>query len=267
MPSEEGRTVTRLQEMFSRSSGDGRLAFGAYVVAGYPDYGTSLEAIGRLADAGVDMIEVGIPHSDPVADGKVLQEASRIALKGGMNPPMALDLAREARGLVDLPILVMTYYNPVLQYGPERFCADCGRFDLDGLLIPDLPIEESAELLSHARREGQHVIYFLSPNSPRERIRLTAGVANGVVYAFSVLGVTGERSTTSRSLPHFVQEVRGEVKVPVCVGFGVSNPEQVRQIHDSGADGIIVGSGIARRLGQGLDSVEAFARALGDACR
>jgi tryptophan synthase alpha chain len=264
---EEGRTVTRLEEMFSHTTGGGRLAFGAYVVAGYPDYRTSLEAVGRLADAGVDMIEMGIPHSDPVADGKVLQEASRVALRGGMNPPMALDLAREARGTVDLPILMMTYFNPVLQYGQERFCADCRRFDLDGVLVPDLPIEESTELLSHARREGQHVIYFLSPNSPRERIRLTAGVANGFVYAFSVLGVTGERSTTNRSLPQFVQEVRETVKVPVCVGFGISNPEQVRQVHDSGADGIIVGSGIARRLGEGLDSVEAFAKALADACR
>lgn len=259
--------MTRLKEMFSRCSGDGRLAFGAYVVAGYPDCVTSLETIGLLADAGVDMIELGIPHSDPVADGKVLQEAGRVALEGGMNPPMALDLAREARGMVDLPILMMTYYNPVLQYGPERFCADCRRFDLDGLLVPDLPIEESADLLSCARREEQHLIYFLSPNSPRERIQLTAGVANGFVYAFSVLGVTGERSRTSRSLPRFLREVRGEVKVPICVGFGISNPEQVRQVHDSGADGMIVGSGIARRLGEGLDSVEVFARALADACR
>ncbi len=258
--------MTKLEGMLAGCASEGRLAFGAYLVAGYPDYGTTLEAVGALADAGVDMIELGIPHSDPVADGKVLQEATTIALRRGMTPPRALDLAREARGIVDLPILMMTYYNPILQYGAERFCTDCRRHGLDGMLVPDLPIEESRDLLSHAREEGQHLIYFLSPNSPRERIELTGEVANGFVYLFSVLGVTGERTGVDGELPRFVQEVKHGAGVPVCVGFGISTPKQVGSLKEMGADGMIVGSGIVRRLDEGLQEARDFARRLRDAC-
>jgi tryptophan synthase alpha chain len=242
------------------------MVLGTYLVAGYPDYASSLEAIMAVVDAGADMIELGIPYSDPVADGSVLQEASGAALGGGMTPGRALELAGEARGSVDVPILMMTYYNPVLQYGQETFCRRCGELGLDGMLVPDLPVEESRELLGHAKEEDLSLIYFLSVNSPEERMRMTSEVANGFVYLFSVKGVTGERVSMDPTLGDSIGRVKSVVGVPVSVGFGISGPDQVTTLRELGADGIIVGSGIVRRQEEGLSSVRDFVSSLKGAC-
>jgi len=256
--------MSRVDSTFSSSAG--RMVLGTYLVAGYPDYGSSLETIFALVDAGADVIELGIPYSDPVADGRVLQSASGAALAGGMTPPLVLELAGEARGSVEVPILIMTYYNPVFKYGPARFCETCGDLELDGLLVPDLPVEESGELLGHCREEGLNLIYFLSVNSPASRIGMTAEVANGFVYLFSVKGVTGERSSMDPALGESIGRVRSMVHVPVSVGFGISGPEQVASLKELGSDGIVVGSGIVRRQADGLGSVRDFVSSLKSAC-
>ena len=258
--------MTRIDDALSESASEGRLALNTYLVAGYPSYETSLDAILAVVDSGADMIELGIPYSDPIADGEILQAASKIALEHGITPCAALRLAKEARRLVEVPILMMTYYNPVLQYGLERFCSDCQANGIDGLLVPDLPVEESEELLGFARDVGLNLVYFLSLNSPIERIKLTATVANGFVYLFSLLGVTGERNRVDPALPESVKKVRQLVRTPICVGFGISSPQQVHQIKGLGVDGLVVGSGIVRRLDEGLGSVRSFVSSLKEAC-
>jgi tryptophan synthase alpha chain len=256
--------MSRVDSSFE-SSGD-RMVLGTYLVAGYPDYSSSLEAIMTVVDAGADMIELGIPYSDPVADGRVLQEASGAALTGGMTPTKALELAGEARECVDVPILMMTYYNPVLQYGQETFCRRCGELDLDGMLVPDLPVEESRELLGYAKREKLSLIYFLSVNSPEERVGMTSEVANGFVYLFSVKGVTGERDHMDPALGDSIGKIKSAVGVPVSVGFGISGPDQVAMLKELGADGIIVGSGVVRRQDDGFPSVRDFVSSLKGVC-
>lgn len=259
-------SLTRLDDAFADSKSQGRLSLVAYVVAGYPDYQGTLDAISTLVDSGADVVEIGIPHSDPVADGRVLQKASNLALKGGMNPEIALELAGQARELVDVPILMMTYYNPVLQFGPERFCQRCADLGLDGMLVPDLPLEESGDLRGFAGMRDLSVICFLSTNSPRERILMTSEAATGFVYLFSILGVTGERSGVDPVLGDLLRQVKDAVPIPVCVGFGISSPAQIQALKDMGADGVVVGSGIVRRLGEGTDATGEFVRSLRGAC-
>ena len=258
--------MNRIHQTFAKSASQKRLILSTYLVAGYPTYESSLDTILNVVDAGSDMVELGIPYSDPVADGRVLQSAHKTALDQGMTSPKALRLAREVRTLVEVPILVMTYYNPVLQYGPERFCKDCGASGVDGLLVPDLPVEESGELLLPVKDIGMNLIYFLSPNSPLERIRSTAKVANGFVYLFSVLGVTGEKESLDPRIQEAVKRVRRMVHIPVCVGFGISDPRQVLFLKGLGVDGIVVGSGIVRRQDEGLESVRSFISSLRQAC-
>jgi len=258
--------LNRIQKAFAQSASEDRLVLGTYLVAGYPTYESSLDAALKVVEAGSDMIELGIPFSDPVADGKVLASAHKTALERGMNPPKALCLAEEIRASVQTPILFMTYYNPVLQYGQERFVSECQAAGIDGLLVPDLPIEESEELRILVKSSGMNLIYFLSPNSPTIRIRATATVANGFVYLFSSLGVTGERDRLGPSLREAVQRIREMVTTPICVGFGISGPDQVLFLKRLGIDGIVVGSGIVRRQDEGLDSVKSFVTSLRQAC-
>ncbi len=182
-------------------------------------------------------------------------------------PPKALRLVEEIRASVEIPILFMTYYNPVLQYGPERFVSECRASGIDGLLVPDLPIEESQELRLLAKSSGMNLIYLLSPNLPPSRIRATATVANGFVYLFSSLGVTGERDGLGPSIRESVERIREMVTAPICVGFGISCPDQVLSLKSLGIDGIVVGSGIVLRQGEGLGSVRSFVMSLRQACQ
>ncbi len=258
--------MNRIQRAFAQSASEKRLVLGTYLVAGYPTEESSLDIALGVVEAGSDMIELGIPFSDPVADGRVLQGAHKAALDRGMTPPKALHLAEQIRASVDIPILFMTYYNPVLQHGPERFVSECQASGIDGLLVPDLPIEESSELLLLVKNLGMNLIFFLSPNSPPSRIRATASVANGFVYLFSSLGVTGERERLSAGINDVVDRVRQTLTAPICVGFGISGPDQVLSLSNLGIDGIVVGSGIVRRQDEGLDAVRSFVSSLKQAC-
>lgn len=254
-----------------------RAAFIPFVTAGDPDFDASCDIILRLA-AFSDVIEIGIPYSDPLADGPAIQAGSLRALAAGMTMPRALELIRRARAQTDVPLIAFTYINPVLQFGFARFAAACRGAGADGIIVPDLPHEESFELRAAAEEQGLALIPLLALTS-RERVRRIAAAARGFVYCVSSLGVTGERSGFAPELRAFVEAAKAASRAPVAVGFGVSRPEHVREL-SAYADGVIVGSALVRlcgRVGEALaagdraeaarrgEALAAFAKSLADA--
>lgn len=212
-----------------------------YVTVGYPTVDATLEVVPLLASCGCDIVELGIPFSDPLADGVTIQKASFRALQNGVTPKLCLEVARQLSSKVNIPLVFMTYFNPVFSYGVEEFCAACNRAGIDGLIIPDLPPEEGSELEASTQKQGLDLIYLLAPTSTEERIRLIAERSRGFIYLVSVTGVTGARDSLPADLEAFVARVRQVVTQPLCVGFGISTAEQAEQVARI-ADGVIVGS-------------------------
>jgi len=200
-----------------------------------------------FASNGCDIIELGIPFSDPLADGATIQQASYEALRQGVTTSVCFEVAQELRRRVEIPLVFMTYYNPVLKFGLEQFCSKCAEVGIDGLIIPDLPPEEGQELEKSTRRHGLDLIYLLSPASTEERIKLVTSRSSGFIYLVSLTGVTGARDKLPQELEGFVARVRKRTEKPLCVGFGVSTPEQARRVAKV-ADGVIVGSRIIQLL-------------------
>jgi len=218
-----------------------------YVTVGYPSVETTLKVVPLFASSGCDIIELGIPFSDPLADGATIQQASYGALKQGVTLKVCFEVAQELRGQVEIPLVFMTYYNPVLKFGLQQFCSKCAEVGIDGLIIPDLPPEEGMELENATKRHGLDLVYLLSPASTEERIRLVAARSSGFIYLVSLTGVTGARNKLPEELESFVARVRKRSEKPLCVGFGVSTTEQARRIAKV-ADGVIVGSRIIQLL-------------------
>ena len=219
----------------------GHTALIPYVTVGYPSIEATIEVVPLLARYGCDIVELGIPFSDPLADGVTIQKASFRALQNGITPKICLDVARQLSQQVNIPLVFMTYFNPVLNYGLEEFCSACTKSGIEGLIIPDLPPEEGLELETMNQRQGLDLIYLLSPTSTEGRIRLVGEKSRGFIYLVSVTGVTGARDELPADLEAFVNSVRQVVTQPLCVGFGISTPEQARRVA-SIADGVIVGS-------------------------
>jgi tryptophan synthase alpha chain len=218
-----------------------------YVTVGYPTIETTLKAVSLFASIGCDIIELGIPFSDPLADGVTIQRASYEALRRGVTPKVCLEVAQELRRQVEIPLVFMTYYNPVLKFGLEQFCSECAEVGIDGLIIPDLPPEEGKELEKSTKRHSLDLVYLLSPASTRERIRLVINRSSGFIYLVSLTGITGARDKLPEELESFVGSVRDRTDKPLCVGFGVSTPDQARRVAKV-ADGVIVGSRIIQLL-------------------
>ncbi len=219
----------------------GHKALIPYVTVGYPSIEATLEIVPLLARLGCDIVELGIPFSDPLADGITIQKASFSALQNGVTPQVCLETARRIREKTDIPLVFMTYYNPVFSFGLKEFCAACNMSGVNGLIIPDLPPEEGSELEAVAGKEGPDLIYLLSPTSNEERIKLVAERSRGFIYLVSVTGVTGTRNRLPLGLETFVAGVRQTAKQPLCVGFGISTPEEAARVARI-ADGVIVGS-------------------------
>jgi tryptophan synthase alpha chain len=213
----------------------------AYLTVGYPDTAAVFKAVPILVGNGVDIVELGIPFSDPMADGTTIQKASYNALLNGVTPQLCLELAKKLREKIDKPLIFMTYYNLLLAYGLEKFCRDCVLSGVDGLIIPDLPPDEGTELETLAQKHELALIYLLAPNSTDERIKLVARKSRGFIYLVSVSGVTGARRDLSQDLDAFISKVKKLTKQPVCVGFGISTPEQAAKVAQT-ADGVIIGS-------------------------
>jgi tryptophan synthase alpha chain len=221
-----------------------------YVTMGYPSIEATLEMVPLLADCGCDIVELGIPFSDPLADGVTIQQASYHALQNGTTPTMCLEVARKLRQKVDIPLVFMTYFNLVFHYGIEEFCHACAASGIDGLIIPDLLPEEGSETEAVTQNHGLDLIYFLAPTSNEKRIRLVADRARGFIYLVSVTGVTGARDTLPADLELFISRVKKVATQPLCVGFGISTPEQAKKVA-SIADGVIVGSRLIQLMESG----------------
>lgn len=244
------RAVERgLSVAFERAKDEGRLALIPYIVAGYPSVDESVEIGVALVESGADAIELGVPFSDPLADGVTIQRATGRALQLGVSPAVCLDVARRVRERVDAPIVLMGYYNPILRYGPRAFCQDAARSGVNGLIVPDLPPEEAEELLEPASAAGLDVIFLVSPTSTDERLARVGATSSGFIYCAALSGVTGARKSLSEGLGELIGRIRRTSETPVAVGFGISTAEHVRQLRGL-ADGAIVGSALIDAIDQ-----------------
>lgn len=239
--------MNRIDATFGALRAAGRIGLFPYLIAGYP----TLDATERLAvaalEAGADGLELGIPFSDPLADGTTLQHASEVALRNGATLPWALELGARLRGRTDLPLVPMTYFNLVHHYGVERFVEDAVTAGLDGVIVPDLPWAEAASLAAAAEAWNFHLIQLVAPTSTPERLAEVGRTAKGFVYCVSLLGTTGARAQLSERLPELLQRVRAHVRQPLLVGFGISRPEHIAAIRPH-ADAVVVASAIADLL-------------------
>jgi tryptophan synthase alpha chain len=252
MKSEAAAPATRedrIASMFEAARARGEAALVAYVMGGDPDLATSKAAALACAEAGADLIEIGMPFSDPIADGPTIQRAAERALAAGTTVADCIALAAALRARADVRIALMGYVNPVLSYGLERFFADAAQAGVDAVILPDVPPEESGEIRALADRAGVKVVCLLAPTSTAARRCAAADVASGFIYFVSVTGVTGARKALPADLAAQVSEVRAACPVPVVVGFGVGTPEQAREVARL-ADGVVVGSAIVSRIAE-----------------
>ena len=259
------QTTTGLESMaamFTRAKAQNRAAFLPYFPIGYPTCDESLDAIAAMAAEGVDGFEIGIPFSDPLADGPVIQAATQIALENGTTVRKCLAAVRElrARG-VSQPMLLMGYINPILSYGVEAFIVDAKAAGADGLIIPDLPPEEGAQIDELCAREGLAHVYMIAPTSDAKRISLIGKRATGFIYVVSLTGITGARDQLPLELSSFIAGIRAETGMPLVMGFGISKPEQATRMNEL-VDGFIVGSALVRAGKDGVEAVRELAGVL-----
>jgi tryptophan synthase alpha chain len=248
-----------IADMFAGAKEEGRAAFLPYYPIGYPTYEASLDAITAMAEVGVDAFEIGIPFSDPLADGPTIQAATQVALENGITVRRCIDAVQElrARGMQQ-PMLLMGYLNPLLAYGLETFVKDARAAGANGLIVPDLPPEEGHELARYCAEAGLALVYFLAPTSSADRIASVAEHARGFIYMVSVTGVTGSRAELPPGLSDFIGRVRAQTDQPLVLGFGIGRPEQARTLNGL-VDGFIVGSAMVKAGAEGVDAVRSLA--------
>lgn len=235
--------MSRISKVFKKEK-----AFIAFITGGDPDVETSYELIKTMAVSGADIIEIGIPFSDPIAEGPVIQEASLRALKAGTTTDLLFHMVEKLRKEIDTPLVFMTYVNPIYVYGTERFMEKCAEVGVDGVIVPDVPFEERAELSGQCRKHGVELISMIAPTS-RERIEMIAKEAEGFIYCVSSLGVTGVRSEIKTDIGTMVKHVKKVTDVPCAVGFGIATPEQAEKMAAL-SDGAIVGSAIVKLVAE-----------------
>jgi tryptophan synthase alpha chain len=262
-----------LEQVIAGAKAENRAVLIAYLPAGFPTVDGGIEAVKAVLAGGADIVEVGLPHSDPVLDGPVIQTADDIALRGGVRIADVLRTVREAHAATGKPVLVMTYWNPVDRYGAERFAAELAEAGGAGCILPDLPVEESGGWRKAAGRHGLATVFVVAPSSRDERLAKITAVGTGFVYAASLMGVTGTRASVGAQAADLVRRTRATTTLPVCVGLGVSDAAQAAEVA-SFADGVIVGSAFVKRLldhgddlPAGLDAVRELAAELAQGVR
>ena len=245
MPNQQSSSIA---QRFEQLKQDGRLALMPFLMAGDPDLSVTADVLLSLQRAGADMVELGMPYSDPLADGPVIQAAASRALAAGTTPKGVLDMLRSLKGQLQIPVILFTYSNPLLNVGMEAFCQSAAEAGAAGLVVPDLPLEEAERLSTIAERHGLDLVLLVAPTTPQDRMGRIATCSRGFTYLVSVTGVTGERAQMESRVEGLVQQLKQTSLVPVAVGFGISGAEQVRQVRGWGADGAIVGSALVKRM-------------------
>jgi tryptophan synthase alpha chain len=255
--------VSRIAAAFERSRSEGRLAVIAYLTVGYPRIDLTPELVRVAAESGADLIELGIPFSDPLADGRTIQAASQAALRGGVTVAGALEAAAAARALSDVPILFMTYVNPVFAYGVEAFCRAARQSGIDGLIVPDLPPAEATELRRHALESELGLVFFVAPTSSSDGMRAACTASTAFVYCVAVTGVTGARESLDPAVLPLIRRLRSQTSLPIVVGFGISRKEHLDALEGE-ADGAIIASALLDEISKSPEAAaEAVTRFLG----
>lgn len=256
--------MSGIAEFFNQSRANGRKVFIPYITAGYPDRKQCTEYILRFEEWGGDVIEFGLPFSDPIADGPTIQASTQAALEQGMDTYGAIEMIGDVRKKSTIPINIMTYFNPVMAFGIENFIQSASQAGADGLLIVDMPCEEGEEVNTLCENHDLDICYLVTPTTDRERIRKIGGVTRGFLYAVSVTGVTGSRDAIPSYLKAFIEQVKASVPSPVAVGFGVSTPRQAATIA-AFSDGVVVGSALVKAMREGKGETESLCSELANA--
>ncbi|XGW00146.1 MAG: tryptophan synthase subunit alpha [Leptolyngbya sp. BL-A-14] len=259
--------MTSISQCFETLRDHARCALIPFITAGDPDLETTAEALRVLDRSGADLIELGVPYSDPLADGPVIQAAATRALQQGTRLDQVLEVVRSVSPTLRSPIILFTYYNPILNRGIDTYLQQIAAAGVRGLVVPDLPLEEAATLLQPAKEYGIEVTLLIAPTSPKERILAIAEQSQGFIYLVSTTGVTGVRAQVQARVKDLLLELRNVTDKPIGVGFGISQPEHARQVMEWGADAAIVGSAFVKRLAdgtptQGLQAIETFCQSL-----
>ncbi len=259
--------MTSVSDRFQSLHHSSQCALIPFITAGDPDLNTTAQALRLLDQSGADLIELGVPYSDPLADGPTIQAAATRALQRGVRLDDVLEMVKDVAPDLKAPLILFTYYNPILNRGIELFLKQIADVGVKGLVVPDLPLEEAESLLKPAAEIGIEVILLVAPTSPKERIEAIAQQSQGFIYLVSVTGVTGIRTQLESRVPDLIQQMRTVTDKPIGVGFGISEPDQAQQVKNWGADAVIVGSAFVKRLAdnppaEGLSAIGEFCQNL-----
>ncbi len=258
--------MSRIQSTFQRLAARGEKALIAYIMAGDPTLEETETYVQQLAGAGADVIELGVPFSDPIADGPIIQQAAERALRSGTTLKKILATVRSLRTKTQIPLVLMAYYNSIFRYGEAAFCRDAAAAGVDGLIVPDMPPEEAGTIHPVAEAAGLDVIFLLAPTSTAKRETAVARLSRGFIYYVSLTGITGAKLTDKADVEKKVRKIRGYTKTPVAVGFGIATPDDAREVARI-ADGVIIGSALVKLIAEGghavlTDRLSSFTRSL-----
>ncbi len=240
--------LSKIDSKFLELKNHNKLALMPFIMAGDPNIETTLKILLRLQDEGADLIELGIPYSDPLADGPIIQLSASRALKSGTNLVKVINLLESLKGKLNIPIILFSYFNPLLSFGFEEFCGRASNAGVSGLIIPDLPLEEAYKFSEIVANHSMDLILLVAPTTPLERMKKISHYTKGLTYLVSVTGVTGERNKMGHKVESLITQLKKISTTPVAVGFGISSPEHVNKVNAWGADGVIIGSAFVKRI-------------------
>ena len=240
--------LSKIDEKFFKLINDNRLALMPFIMAGDPNIEITSDILLKLQEKGADLIELGIPYSDPLADGPIIQLSASRALKSGTNLKKVIKLLESLRGKLHIPIILFSYFNPLLSFGFEQFCEMASNAGVAGLIIPDLPLEEAYKFSKIVAIHSMDLILLVAPTTPPERMEVISNSTKGFTYLVSVTGVTGERNKMGKRVENLITKLKEISANPIAVGFGISSPEHVKKVSDWGADGVIIGSAFVKRI-------------------